>query len=578
MNGSPTGKLIGLYLVGVIAIVAFQLPGFLLGDNCPVLVHDIFDAHVGINSMMYSNPEDARDGVWDFLLGGLPVEARAFSRPVPAFLYSKLPALQAYLADELVIRLTAFASMFSMLLAFRKSRAVFACMVSVAFAFLPFYTASGISVAGMPLVFLAGHRLLYARSNPAGVLLWLLVLGAFPFYSSLPMVGIFLVPGMGLWWLVNLYRKHQIRPWFVLGLGLFGMGYLIASRSMIFNIFSDSPIIWHRSEFTSTEYRSPLRVLSRSVRVFLFSQYHAEANPFPFIWIAVAGFVVLRWRAVRTIFGRAGEDNMESLSFDRQTAKVVLGGVIFITVSCIFYFLHYDEYFFNLKSRVKLFAMLNLSRTYFFFPLIFYVMFYHVILSLWRRSKLVRIAAVCLVVCQISANLATAMWIPYPNKPTYRQFRSANVFDKAEQMTGGDRGNFKIACLGFFSGIANLNNFKTVGGYNSLYPLEYKHRFRKIIASELAKSEELMGYFDNQGSRCYIVSSELGKNFYITKNSGVKSISDLELDWSALREIGADFLFSAVLIEGVDESDLEYIGKACGEDAAMDIYVYRLGP
>ena len=580
MNESPTGKLIGLYILGALAVISFQLPGFLLGENGSVLVHDVFDAHVGINSMMYSNPEDARDGVWDFLLGGLPVKARAFSRFVPAFLYSKLPALQAYLADELVIRLTAFVGMFSMLLAFRKGRAAFACMVSVTFAFLPFYTGVGISAAGVPLVLLAGYRLLCTKSNPAGILLWLLVLGVFPFYSSLPMVGIFLMPGMGLWWLVNLYRTRRIRPWFVLGLGLLAIGYVIANRAMVFNVFADSPIIWHRSEFASTEYRSPMRVLRRTVRVFLFSQYHAEANPFPFIWAAVAGFVILRWRDIRMIFGRAGAENTEPRSFDRQTAKVVLVGVGFITVSCIFYFLHYDEVFFNLTSRVKLFAMLNLSRTYLFFPMIFYVMFYHVLLSFWSRPKFARIAVICLVVCQILANIATAMWIPYPNKPkkpTYRQFRSAVVFDKAEQMTGGDRGDFKIACLGFFPGIAHLNNFKTVGGYNSLYPLEYKHCFRKIIASELAKSEELRGYFDNQGSRCYVISSELGKNFYITKNSDVKSISDLELGWSALHEIGADFLFSAVLIEGVDEPDVEYIGKACGEDAAIDVYVYRLG-
>jgi hypothetical protein len=214
-------------------------------------------------------------------------------------------------------------------------------------------------------------------------------------------------------------------------------------------------------------------------------------------------------------------------------------------------------------------------------------MLYYMLTALFSGGKRARQVAVCLIVCQIFFNTLTAtwfpyrtkptyMWMPYRLKPTYGSYLSAEVFDKAEDLTGAGKDDIKIACLGFHPSIAHLNGFKTVGGYNSLYPLEYKHRFRKIIASELEKSEALRVGFDNYGSRCYLVSSELGENYYVTRDQGIKSIRQLDLDWAALRDVGADYLFSAVLIENASQGAAEYMGKSCDDSAAIDLYVYKV--
>ncbi|MBO5281674.1 MAG: hypothetical protein J6B43_00890, partial [Lachnospiraceae bacterium] len=58
--------------------------------------------------------------------------------------------------------------------------------------------------------------------------------------------------------------------------------------------------------------------------------------------------------------------------------------------------------------------------------------------------------------------------------------------------------------LGITPAAALYNGFYCLDGYSNLYPLEYKHEFREIIARELEKSEGVRVYFDAWGNRCYL--------------------------------------------------------------------------
>ena len=58
--------------------------------------------------------------------------------------------------------------------------------------------------------------------------------------------------------------------------------------------------------------------------------------------------------------------------------------------------------------------------------------------------------------------------------------------------------------LGISPAPALMHGFYTVDGYSNNYPLEYKHRFREVIAPEIEKNEEVRVYFDTWGNRCYL--------------------------------------------------------------------------
>ena len=64
--------------------------------------------------------------------------------------------------------------------------------VALSFALLPFYPCMGLNVAGQPLLF---YALLNFRDRDSAVHNWLIV-GLFPFLSSLVLVGFFLIPGL----------------------------------------------------------------------------------------------------------------------------------------------------------------------------------------------------------------------------------------------------------------------------------------------------------------------------------------------------------------------------------------------
>lgn len=82
------------------------------------------------------------------------------------------------------------------------------------------------------------------------------------------------------------------------------------------------------------------------------------------------------------------------------------------------------------------------------------------------------------------------------------------------------------------------------------YPLEYKHRFRRVIERELEKSPGTAGYFDTWGSRCYLFNAETGNAWMLGKNSQIV-YRNLELDMNTLKELGCDYIFSCGFIKPV---------------------------
>ena len=52
---------------------------------------------------------------------------------------------------------------------------------------------------------------------------------------------------------------------------------------------------------------------------------------------------------------------------------------------------------------------------------------------------------------------------------------------------GRDKSTYRVAHLGISPAPALMHGFYTVDGYSNNYPLEYKHRFRKLLHRRLRK-------------------------------------------------------------------------------------------
>lgn len=151
-----------------------------------------------------------------------------------------------------------------------------------------------------------------------------------------------------------------------------------------------------------------------------------------------------------------------------------------------------------------------------------------------------------------------------------------NLFAAIEKsISDDDFVGHKIVCLGLHPSILEYNGFHTVDSYMANYPLSYKHRFRKVIASELAQSETLKDYFDHWGSRCYLFSAELGNDFLWGKHKNGK-VSNLAIDIEALKELDCKYIFSAVEIENYASLKLDYKGAYTTSDSFWNIRVYKI--
>jgi hypothetical protein len=160
-------------------------------------------------------------------------------------------------------------------------------------------------------------------------------------------------------------------------------------------------------------------------------------------------------------------------------------------------------------------------------------------------------------------------------KPSVKQFYATTQFKEIEQYIGKPKNSYRVASIGIHPAIAQYNGFYTLDTYNNFYPLSYKHEFRKIIAKELKKSPILEKYFDDWGGRCYIFVAELGKKYDFKKNSKVK-IHHLQMNTSVFKQMGGQYILSAVPIINAEENGLELKKTFDQKDSAWRIYLYQV--
>ena len=118
------------------------------------------------------------------------------------------------------------------------------------------------------------------------------------------------------------------------------------------------------------------------------------------------------------------------------------------------------------------------------------------------------------------------------------------------------------------------NGFYTADGYCVNYPLKYKHKFRKIISKELQKNITLKRGFDEWGNRCYMFINQIGYNFIRKKNDVFPIV--VELNSSALLDLGVKYIFSSYEIENYNKNNLSYLGSYTTQDSPWKIYLYKV--
>lgn len=165
---------------------------------------------------------------------------------------------------------------------------------------------------------------------------------------------------------------------------------------------------------------------------------------------------------------------------------------------------------------------------------------------------------------------------------SYRDYYAIGVMEQAREFldvhSQKNVEEYRVVSLGIDPAAALYHGFYCLDGYSNNYSLEYKKKFREIIAPELDRNDYLKQYFDNWGNRCYLFSSECPGYYTIEKNGF--HFQDYRVDAKTLYDLGGRYLLSAAYIQNAEDQGLFLLNETPFEtpDSYYRIFIYEVAP
>lgn len=544
------------------------LPYLFLGEWAYVRIHDTLEGELVWYALLAENGlllDFSPNAVVPQVMNGLNRSAFHSGLSGVAFWVAWLGPYWGYLANLVLLHLLAFTGMYRLLGQHFLPLPQYRFAVSVAaacFAWVPFFPVFGATVAGQPWALWAWLCLLQGRGR------WFhaVVLLALPFYTSLVWAAPALMLLLGGTWLYRVlaYRTWPLRPLLLLP-PLAGL-YLVANMPLLNLFLGKLDFVSHRKEydFFYDHQLSFVGSLTESAATFFSAHYHVGT----FICVPILAGWLLARRGVRD-----------------RLAKIADGIVLGIAGLSLFYgFYSYVAY--ALGDIVPLVLEFRFNRVIVLLPFLWCLVLAFVLARLNGQRALVGWTAGLVAAAQLAIALpANDSFVQNvrqlagaPRKPNYNAFVADDLFEKIDAHIGKPKQSYRVACLGLNPTVAQLNGFYTLDGLQALYDLRYKHRFRAIMADELAQSDTLRNYFDHWGNRCYLFSTELGirdRHFLISKFQQPKAIQHWAFNVEAFAELGGAYLFSTVEIKNAADIGLLPDGVFETEKGWWRIYLYK---
>jgi hypothetical protein len=548
------------FAFSIILFVISFVPILLLGMNGYVQAFDNLDSEfiylhlLKQHGLLFSYSEDSL--VYP-IFNGLSTRYFHSEFSFIRIIFFALPSFWAYVLNSILVRLIGLAGLHLLLRDYFQTKnwpSYMPVVLSVSFSLLPVYSLYGLSVLGQPLLLWCFLNLRYAKNMN-----WsFLYIALFPFYSHFAMVGPFLMIALVCLSIWIWYEGQRVGRFYFIGFFLLGLSFIVANCLTISN-FLWSNEASHRSEWITQSVGFYSAVKSFLVAIF-FGQMHSALL---FVLPVYIGVALL-------------------LLFEPGRNRHIV--ILICAVICIALF--YASYPFiatSLKKTVPILTTFQFSRFTFLLPFIFYL------IAIAAFSEVVRMKSVVSRKIYISLLLLFAIGNIAGNKEVvnnwtgiistsgdssvdgaFQTFFAPDFFSEVKNSIPDAVENYRVVCLGFHPSVAQYAGFYTLDSYQNNYPLCYKHEFRRVIEPELQKSELLRNYFDNWGSRCYMLSSEMNLNFdYRDKENLV--LKDFDFNVSSLKEMGCRYILSVVEI-----SDFESKGLHLHKELLNSKYPYRI--
>ncbi len=559
-----------LWWTGLVFLAITFFPYLLLGQGSVFEIHDQLDETLLTYVL---NARHLMDGAEFFpeILGGIHASGMQPSAILFIPLYRIFTPFVAFMVQYLIVCGCGFFGMYACTRELTGS-SILAVVTAACFALLPIQPIYGLSVWGVPLLLYA-YLCLNRKKRLIGSYLLILLFGL---TTHLVLIGYVVLSFWALSVVWQIWRK-KINKWNIGGLVFLTGTYVAVNHSLFLElVLGQSDYVSHREELVNNAYPFFDTVWD----VFVNGSQHA-VSLHKYLILPIVALLLIEGSRYRKL------DSQEKMRFLAAVGIfAVLAGI------AVIFGLGRSQWVVDIKNQMSGFLRyFQIERYYWLYPTLWYLDFALVFSIWWKRKGSWQITLVKYLVLLLlllpTLNLIKPRSYFYQNVNQYNNgsgitgyiswesYYAEDLMSDIENTIGRDMSTYRVAHLGISPAPSLMHGFYTVDGYSNNYPLEYKHKFRRVIADELLKSEETRLYFDRWGSRCYLFNGASGTYWNISKYDKVQ-YEQLDFDMEALKDLGCEYLFSGGEILCAEELGLEFMGYFETQKSYWGIWLYAV--
>lgn len=557
---------------GLLLVTLGYMPYIILGKGSVFCVTDQLDGDILTYVLSAKHLFDGKT-IFPEIMCGISHKSLIPPSILSTLLYVIFSPFYAFLINQYLLSLAAFIGMYLLCNYLLQNKPVSFC-TAVLFAYLPIFSVYGLSVTGAPLLLYALLKL-YENKKQKRLLYYGIVV-LYCFSSAFHLTGYAIVGGTILISLVSLIKGNKKNEFFGATLLLL-FGYLIQDYPLLLQILGiGAREVSHREEFVIAGMNFGEAFSTMFVNGFAHGvSYHK--------------FIILP-AILTSVYGLCRYQNLSAKR--RKEIKLIWGLLSAAAAIALFFALFHCHTIVNLRNHIGgILKSFQADRVYWFYPVIWYLILACMCAFIYEQMHRKHIAQIlCLSLFAVTGlfvlwnsdfkkNFRQMINSETSNQITWKDFYSEDLFleiaDFVKAQKGLSQDEYRVACVGFHPAVAVMNGFYTIDGYSNNYSLDYKHKFREVIAYELSQNEYNRIYFDEWGNRCYIFASDYNGNIILGKDNHAV-LHDFILQNQKLRELGCRYIFSAGEIAEPELSGLTLCRVFEREDSYYRIYLYAV--
>lgn len=556
-------------VISILLILIFVSPYFILGQGVYIPIWDNLDSIFLWHKVLVDSGQlfgHWNDSVTQFI-NGIPRNLLSSEFNVVTLLFSILKPLTTYAVADILSRFIGFWGMYLLLknhfLEKNKNEWLISG-ISCAFALIPIWSALPfLTIFGQPLLL---NSFLNIRKNNFKLQDWIIIT-LIPFCLTFALITPFIIISISLVWLYDVIKTRKINFVFVFSILFFACLSLMLEYRLILISFFTPGFVPHRVEFNFYKVYKYYDILFPFSKAFWYGLSTLLLKNGQEHSVSMSQFIIMPISFLAIIIG----------IIKKNVPKNILTFLFIISFIGIFYGLFSCwGWFILVKENFPFLKEFDFSRFCFIVPMFWYITFAlslnfinNSIAKKWGNYVIYfLLIAQILLLFVTNYTFANSVKFIYHGEntknPSYSQYFAEEQFNEIRDYINKPQQSYRVLSLGLSPTIASYNGFYTLDGYFVMYPLDYKHKFRKIIEKELNKSNRAKSYYDDWGSRIYLFANDQGDPKSIDLNS------------KAIRELNGEYIFSTTKIKNDAQNNLRLLKIFKNSKSIYTIYLYKV--